>query len=54
MKQIPIRQQLCKKCLAKYRIFENARKQKHRLKIKEKQKQVSGKIKIRKKNENNR
>lgn len=44
MKQKPIRQQLCKKCLAKYREFENQRRQK--LRIKEKVAQVSGKIKI--------
>jgi hypothetical protein len=40
----PIRKQLCKKCLAKYRVYENERRQ--RLRIKEKVAQVSGKIKI--------
>ena len=29
----PIRQQLCKECLEKYRLFENARRQKFRIKI---------------------
>jgi len=45
----PIRQQLCRECLKKYRIFENARRQKIRLKIKGRQPQVSGKLKIKKK-----
>jgi hypothetical protein len=40
----PIRQQLCQKCLKKYRLFENARRQRIRLKIKEKVSQVSGKV----------
>jgi hypothetical protein len=44
----PIRQQLCSKCLDKYRLFENARRQKRRLAIKEVGSQEKGKIKINK------
>lgn len=33
----PIRKQLCKECLAKFRIYENARRQKIRIKLKSEQ-----------------
>jgi len=42
----PIRQQLCSKCLEKYRKFENARRQKRRIEIREINPQVSEKVKI--------
>ena len=41
MKQKPIRKQLCPECLKKYRIFENAR----RNKIRRKQRSANNKIK---------
>lgn len=44
----PIRQQLCAKCLKKYRVFENERRQKFRIKVKLKAEE-SGKIELNKK-----